>query len=37
MIYYLTMKNNEIMLFPAAWMDMEMGIEREGSQTEKHK
>ena len=35
MEYYSTMKKNEIMLFAATWMDLEMIILSEASQTEK--
>ena len=35
MEYYSTMKKNEIMLFAATWMDLEMIILSEVSQTEK--
>ena len=37
MEYYSAMKNNEIMLFAATWMDLEVFILSEVSQTEKEK
>ena len=37
MEYYSVIKNNKIMLFVATWMDLEVVILSEGSQTEKHK
>ena len=37
MEYYLAMKKNEIMPFAATWMDMEIIILSEVSQTEKYK
>ena len=35
MEYYSAIKKNEIMLFAATWMDLEMIILSEGSHTEK--
>jgi len=37
MEYYLAIKKNEIMLFAATWMDLEIIILSEVSQTEKDK
>ena len=37
MEYYSAIKNNEIMLFAATWMDLEITILSEVSQTEKDK
>ena len=37
MEYYSAIKNNEIMLFAATWMDVESVILSEVSQTEKEK
>ena len=37
MDYYTTLKKNEIMLFAATWMDAEIIILSEVSQTEKEK
>ena len=37
MYYYSAVKNNEIMLFAATWMDLEIIILSEVSQTEKDK
>ena len=37
MEYYSTIKKNEIMPFAATWMDREMIIQSEVSQTEKDK
>ena len=37
MEYYSAIKKNEIMPFAATWMDLEIIILREGSQTEKDK
>ena len=37
MEYYTAMKKNEIMPFAATWMDLEMTILSEVSQTEKDK
>ena len=37
MEYYSTIKKNEIMLFAATWMDLEIIILREVSQKEKNK
>ena len=36
MEYYSAIKKNEIMLFAATWMDLEMTIQSEVSQTEKN-
>ena len=37
MEYYSTIKNNEIVPFAATWMDLEISILSEASQTEKDK
>ena len=37
MEYYSAIKQNEIMSFAATWMDLEIAILSEVSQTEKHK
>ena len=37
MEYYSAIKKNEIMAFAATWMDLEVIILREVSQTEKYK
>ena len=37
MQYYSGIKKNKIMLFAATWMDLEIVILSQGSQTEKHK
>ena len=37
MEYYSAIKKNEVMLFAATWMDLEIIILREVSQTEKDK
>ena len=37
MEYYSAIKKNEVMPFAAMWMDLEIIILREVSQTEKHK